>query len=86
MIEGRIDPHFNTRRRGTVLFENLEGRSPSCEVPWVRLCDIDTLFREDPVEYRVKSGNDEEWGRWKIAIVRRLLEASHATGNPIQWC
>ncbi len=86
LIEGRIDPCFNTQRRGTVLLEDLEGRSPSREVSWWGFCQIDTMFREDPVEYRVVKGSDEEWGRWKIGIIRRLLEASLETGNPIQWC
>lgn len=86
LIEGKIDRFHNMQRKGTVLLEDLEKESPSCEMSWVCLCRVDSMFREDPVEYRVNRGSDLEWGRWKIGIIRRLLEASRETGNPIQWC
>lgn len=86
LIEGRIDPYRNQERKGTVLLEDLEGNCPPTRIPWGWMCDMDHLFREDPVEYRVGISSDEEWAAQKFAILRRLLHASLETGNPIQWC
>lgn len=58
---------------------------PSLPSPW-SFCQIDRHFLEGSEGYRVKEGADEEWTRWKIGIIRRLLAASRDTGNPIQWC
>lgn len=86
LIEGKIDRYHNMERKGTVLLEDLEGKSPDFTMRWWSFCQVDSMFKEEPVEYLVKRGSDEEWGRWKIGIIRRLLEASKETGNPIHWC
>lgn len=86
LVEGRIDPYRNTQRKGTVLLEDLDGSAAPLRLGWWDFCQIDQFFFEGFEEYRVKEGADEEWARWKIGIMRRLLTASRDTGNPIQWC
>lgn len=86
LVEGRIDPCHNMKRKGAVLLEDLDGGAAPLRLGWGDFCQIDSDFREDSEEYRVVEGADGEWARWKIGIIRRLLAASRDTGNPIQWC
>ena len=86
LVEGRIDPYHNMKRKGAVLLEDLDGDAAPLRLEWRDFRQIDQFFFEGFEEYRVEEGADGEWARWKIGIIRRLFTASRDTGNPIQWC
>lgn len=86
LVEDAVDQCRNAGRNRVVLLEDLDGTGRSHRMGWSAFCQADSEFGEKPVEYRVVEDSEEEWARWKIGIIRKLLAASLETGNPIQWC
>ena len=85
LVEDVMDSCCSAERNRVVLLEDLDGTGRSHRMGRSEFCRADSDFCEKPVEYRVVEDSDEEWARWKIGIIRKLLVASLETGNPIQW-